>query len=137
MQQAPDLRKVIEDWFEAVSRGDTSWVDRHVSRSPGVRLVGTDPDEWLQGEQVAEFLKGEAEAIGGSVTVSFGDTEAYCEGTVGWGIARPILTFPDGQAFSPRWAGVFHREDGEWKLVQVHASVGIPNEQLLGAETPA
>jgi hypothetical protein len=46
-------------------------------------------------------------------------------------------SLPNGKSFSPRWSAVFHQEGGEWKLVQMHASelhasVGIPNEELLG-----
>jgi hypothetical protein len=36
---------------------------------------------------------------------------------------------------SPRWSAVFHREDGG-KAVQVHASVGLTNEQLFGVGFP-
>jgi hypothetical protein len=99
-----------------------------------VRLVGTDPEEWLAGEQVATFLKQEAAALGGRITISVNDVEAYREGTVGWGMARPTMTLPDGTQFSPRWGGVFHQEDGEWKAVQVHASVGAPNEEVVGQD---
>ena len=49
-----------------------------------------------------------------------------------WGRARPTITLPNGQSFSPRWGAVLHREDGAWKIVQLHASVGVSNEELLG-----
>ena len=94
--------------------------------------MGTNPEEWLQGERVAEFLKEEVEAMGGNVTISAGDPEAYSEGSVGWGVTRPMITLPDGRSVSPRWSAVFHREDGEWRLVQLHASIGVPNEEVFG-----
>lgn len=72
--------------------------------------------------------------MGGVVQASPGDVEAYQEGSVGWGLARPTLTMPDGSQIAPRWSAVSHREDGTWKLVQLHASVGISNEELLGME---
>jgi hypothetical protein len=37
---------------------------------------------------------------------------------------------------APRWSAVFRRENGDWKAVQVHASVGVTNEQLFGVEFP-
>ena len=132
MQPSPELRSVINGWFESVANGDTSWPDRYVSQMAAVRLVGTDPNEWVAGEKVAAFLKEEAGAMGGVVRISLGETEAYQEGSVGWGITQPTLVLPNGKQFSPRWAAVFHQEAGEWKLVQLHASVGIPNEELLG-----
>jgi hypothetical protein len=134
MQASTELRNIIEGWFEAVAGGDLAWVERHISRRAGVRLVGTDPTEWLEGPQVAEFLKEEVKALGNVVQVSCRDTEAYHEGSVGWGLANPILTLPNGKQITPRWSAVFHREDNEWKLVQLHASVGVANEALLGIE---
>jgi hypothetical protein len=40
-------------------------VDGHVSAHEGSRLMGSDPDEWLSGVVVAEFLRGAAEGSGG------------------------------------------------------------------------
>lgn len=135
MQASTELRTIIAGWFESVAKGDLSWVENHISHRAGVRLVGTDPAEWLEGPQVAEFLREEVKALRGLIRVSPGETEAFQEGTVGWGVSYPILTLPNGKQFSPRWSAVFHREDGEWKLVQLHASVGVPNEALLGVES--
>src|SRR5919109_910812 len=133
MQTSAELLKIINNWFESVASGDLSWIDRHISRNM-VRLVGTDPNEWLEGKHVSEFLKAEVKALGGMIKVELGETEAYQEGSVGWGLARPKLIMPNGQQISPRWSAVFHQEDGEWKLVQLHASIGISNEELFGME---
>ncbi len=133
MQPSSEIGAITAAWFEAVSKGDPTWVDRHISQKAEVRLVGTDPNEWLAGEQVAAFLKEEVQAMGNAVKVSMGELEAYQEGSAGWGLARPTLTLPNGKQISPRWSAVFHQEEGEWKLVQLHASVGISsNEELLG-----
>lgn len=130
MEASPEVGAVIRGWFEAVSTGDPSWVDRHVSRQPSVRLVGTDPNEWLQGEAVAGFMRTEASNLAGMATFAIGEVEAYREGSVGWGLARPQITFSDGTVVSPRWSGIFHQEEGSWKLVQLHASIGLGNEEI-------
>ncbi|GAB4450915.1 MAG: hypothetical protein OHK0015_56110 [Chloroflexi bacterium OHK40] len=49
MQASTDLRNIITGWFESVGKGDPSWTERHVSLNNGVRLVGTDPSEVLEG----------------------------------------------------------------------------------------
>ena len=134
MQVSPELSRIIAAWFESAANGDQTWADNHISHNANVRLVGTDPSEMLEGEQVAQFLKDEVRAMGGVIKASAGEVEAYEEGTVGWGLARPTLTLPDGSQISPRWSAVFHQEDSEWKLVQLHASVGVSNEELLGME---
>jgi ketosteroid isomerase-like protein len=136
MNTSDELRDVIAAWFAAVATRDTSWVTRHVSRAPGARLVGTDPAEVLAGEAVARFLETEARNLHELVRVSAGEVEAYEEGSVGWGLAQPVITFADGSTARPRWSAVFHREDGAWRLVQLHASIAVGNEEV-GFESQA
>ncbi|MBI5289825.1 MAG: nuclear transport factor 2 family protein [Chloroflexi bacterium] len=132
MEASPELAEIIVNWFKAAETGDASWRDRHVSRHAKLRIVGTDPEEWLQGEPAYRFLKDEAENVGGKVQVQVAEVEAYRDGDVGWGLARPIITIADGRKVSPRWSAVFIREDGGWKLIQLHASVAIGNEEAFG-----
>ena len=132
MEPCADLQEIIVNWFHAAAAGDASWRDRHVSRHPNLRIVGTDPDEWLEGELAYRFLKDEAESIEGKVQVQVPDVEAFSEGSVGWGVARPVITLGDGRKVSPRWSAVFRREDGGWRMIQLHASIAMTNEQAFG-----
>jgi hypothetical protein len=70
--------------------------------------------------------------MGGAVTITVTEVEAFEEGSIGWGVAKPVIALPDGRSVSPRWSAVFRREDGTWKAVQVHASVGVPNDDVFG-----
>jgi ketosteroid isomerase-like protein len=130
VESSPELRDLVASWFQAATRGDSSMVDRYVSRDSGVRLIGSDPAELFAGPAVADFLRGEVEASGGNASFAPSETEAFSEGTVGWAITRLTITLPDGRSVSPRWSSVFHREDGEWKFVHTHASIGVPNDQV-------
>lgn len=131
MQKSEPLADIIAGWFKAASRGDAAYADEHLSKRSTMLLVGTDPKEWIRGKDAARFLMNEARAMGGNIKVSVGKVEAYREGSVGWGIANPTITLPSGKKFQPRWSAVFHKERGEWKIIQIHASVGVPNEQIL------
>lgn len=130
MERSPELEGLVRAWFDAASKGDASLVDRHVSHQGSTRLIGSDPDEWVAGPNVADFLRGEVEGSGGNVTFSPSETEAFSEGSVGWAATRLTITLPDGKSVSPRWSAVFHREDGEWRFVQTHASIAVPNEEV-------
>ena len=132
MQPSAELRDVITGWFKAAESGDAAWRDRHVSNHPSLRIVGTDPDEWLKGEPAYAFLKNEAATVGGRVKVKILEVEAYEEGSVGWGLALPEITLLDGQKVTPRWSAIFHREDGKWRMVQLHASIPVGNEAAFG-----
>ena len=137
MERSPELEALVASWFEAASGGDSALVERHVSAHEMNRLIGSDPDEWIRGGgAVAGFLSGEAERSDGNVMFTPSETEAFSEGSVGWAATRLTITLPDGKHVSPRWSAVFHREEGEWKFVQTHASIAVSNDQV-GWEYPA
>ena len=37
----------------------------------------------------------------------------------------------DGKRAPVRITAVLHQEDGDWKAVQTHASIGVPNDRML------
>ena len=136
MERSPELEQLVVTWFAAASRGDASLVDAHVSPGDGTRLIGSDPGEVFSGGRaVAQFLRGEVQSAGGNAAFSPGDIEAFQEGTVGWAATNVTITMPDGKHVSPRWSAVFRLEDGVWRFVQTHASIGVANEDI-GWEYP-
>jgi ketosteroid isomerase-like protein len=132
MEASQDIRSVIADWFAAVAAGDAGWRDRHVSTQDSLRIIGTDPEEWLDGARAYAFLADEARSVSGKLRIELPSVEGYAEGSVGWGAARPEITLGDGRIVSPRWSAVFHREAEVWTLVQLHASIAIGNEIAFG-----
>jgi ketosteroid isomerase-like protein len=131
MERSVEIEDFVRAWFGAASAGDASFVDRHVSASDAVRLVGSDPEEWLHGAgAVRDFLRGEVEGGGGHATFTATDTEGYASGDVGWAATKLTIALPDGRRVSPRWTAVFVREDGDWKFVQTHASIAVPNAEI-------
>ncbi|MET0510118.1 MAG: nuclear transport factor 2 family protein [Thermoleophilaceae bacterium] len=131
MQRSPDIEALVLAWFQAATTGDPSLVAIHVSKADATRLIGSDPDEVFKGgPAVAEFLKGEVDGAGGHAEFTPTDTEAFSEGSVGWATTHVTITMPDGKHVSPRWSAVFRQEDGVWKFVQTHASIGVPNDEI-------
>jgi hypothetical protein len=108
MERSPELEELIRAWFEAATGGDSSLVERNVSRHEGNRLIGSDPGEWLGGQAVADFLRGEAEGSGGNVRFAPPDTEAFREGTVGWAATRLTITL---------------RTESTWRLAGARCSI--------------
>jgi hypothetical protein len=132
MERSDELRDIVLAAFEDFANQDTSWIDRHTSSHEGVLVIGTDPNEWIEGgEQVAQNSKEEIQESTARFS-SPGEVEAFVEGSVGWASSRPVWTLEDGTEIPARWTGVFHQEEGEWKMVQGHISVGVPNEDLFG-----
>ena len=59
---------------------------------------------------------------------------AFIEGTVGWVGDRATIQLPNGHILPIRVTSVFHQEDGVWKIVQHHVSIGVPNPEAIGKE---
>ena len=139
MEHSDELRDLTIRFYEATTSGDLSFFDRHVSRQEeGVVFVGTDPDEWWEGfEAFVEAMRAQSEAMGGMQIVT-GQLQAYQEGSIGWVIDRDAsFRMPDGTEIPFRNTVIFRREDGEWKVVHEHASIGIRNEEMFGEDVTA
>ncbi len=135
MQPAPDLADVVRRLYDAFSRGDADLVEQLTSRQAGLVFIGTDPDEWFDDiGSVRQLLQAQA---GAGITVVPGDIRAYREGSIGWAADRGAFRLPDGTEVPFRLTAVFRQEDGDWKLVQEHASIGVSNEEAIGQELSA
>jgi ketosteroid isomerase-like protein len=132
MERSDELRDVMLQFYSALSSGDLSFIDRHFSTAEEVRGIGTDPSEWWSGHKLMNVWKEQVAALGGSMPISAGDLEAYAEGDIGWVADRPTLDVGDGNPVAIRLTAVFRKEDGDWKLVQSHGSIGLPNESTFG-----
>jgi ketosteroid isomerase-like protein len=132
MERSEELRDVMLQFYSALSSGDLSFIDRHFSTADDVRGIGTDPTEWWSGRRLIDVWKEQMAALGGTMPISAGDPEAFVEGEVGWVADRPTLDVGDGNPVAIRFTAVFHKEDGDWKLVQSHGSIGLPNESSFG-----
>ena len=62
--------------------------------------------------------------------------DAYREGSVGWMGDRAAWRLQDGTEVPFRLTAIFHKENGDWKIVQFHTSVGVPNESTVGMALP-
>jgi hypothetical protein len=133
MEPSPELRELMFSLYKAMASGDYAFMERHFSASAGVLTIGTDPNEWWTDRETAtRVFRAQLEEMGG-FPIAAGDPQAYTEGTVGWVADQPRVTMP-GAEMRLRLTGVLRREGEDWKIVQWHISMGVPNEQALGQE---
>ena len=91
---------------------------------------GTDDGEWWRGyDEVAPAIRAQLEASGGfDVTVA--SPRAFGDGSLSVFEDLPVMKTPDGQSFTARLTGAARLEDGQWRIVQLHLSLGTPNEEI-------
>jgi hypothetical protein len=44
---------------------------------------------------------------------------------------KPSFVLPNGARLPTRLTAVLHQEEGEWKVVHLHFSVGVPDEHAI------
>jgi hypothetical protein len=125
MQQSGDVREAMLRFCDRLSAGDVASFDELVSREAAL-IIGTAPGEWVDDR---ERMKFGFEAEG--VRLEPDDPLGYEEGSMGWVVDQPTFVFPDGSAIQTRLTAVMRREDGRWKLVHAHFSVGVPDEEVV------
>jgi hypothetical protein len=137
MERSSDVEQALRALTAAMTAGDGAGVEKLLS-TQSMRMVGSDPAEYWGPEagEVKAKLLAQVEAFGGQLAFEVGSPEGYAEGDVGWVADQLTLRMPDGNAMPLRFTGVVHREDGDWRFVQGHLSIGVSNEEAIGEELP-
>ncbi len=134
MRRSAGVEAVIEQLYDVMRGCDPQTVEQLLSEDLTV-AIGTDEEEWDTdyAAAVAGFLT-QTQAVG-VLTVRAGSPRGYSDGLFGWFEDRALVTFTDGESAPIRVTGVVRHENGRWRLVQVHTSVGLPNAEF-GLDVP-
>jgi adenylate cyclase len=132
MESSDEIRRIVERWMRAISEHDSESSLGRVSEHPGTLMIGTDPEEWFHGSDARAIWARQLEELD-SFSVVGTEIEAWEEGTVGWASVKERIGWDDEET-EARATYVFHLEQGEWKVVQIHWSLPKGNVDLFGRE---
>jgi ketosteroid isomerase-like protein len=125
-----EIRKVLDEMTEALNAGDAARLRTMLSQRPDAVHIGTDAEEWWTGKEVVDGVA--AADSGDDIQVVNDDVGIHVQGDIAWVEGRGRFTRADGAERPVRTTSVFAREDGHWKVVQSHASIGVPNADIFG-----
>jgi len=125
MQQSAAVREAMLRFYDRLSASDVGSFDQLVSRDPATLVIGTAPGEWVTERDRLRFGF-ETEGV----RIEADDPAGYEDGTLGWVGDQPTYFCPDGSAMRTRLTSVLCHEDGSWKVVHMHVSVGVPDEEV-------
>lgn len=130
MKSSAGVRDGLLRFYEQFCTGDGDSFAEVIADVPGVSVIGSGPDEGHAGREdwIASYKAGIAEA---GIKLRGDDPRGYEEGSVGWAVDRPSFVMPNGAELPTRLTGVLHKESDEWKIVHLHFSVGVPDEQAM------
>ena len=130
-ERSPEIEQVLRDMLDAMARSDIDRIGRHTSHDACVVAIGSDASEWGEGYDEITRLFRESTPEGElGVTVGLDDVTAFREGGIGWAAGRGFFEM-EGKRVPVRLTAVLHQEEGEWKAVQSHASIAVPNDRML------
>ena len=125
-----EVRKLLDELLEAQNSGDAPRLRTMLSERPDAVHIGTDAGEWWTTSQLVD----EVAAAGGGddVRAVADEVDVHVQGDIAWVEGRARFIRADGAERPVRTTGVFVREGGQWKLVQSHASIAVPNADIFG-----
>jgi ketosteroid isomerase-like protein len=100
-----------------------------LSLRPDTVHIGTAAEEWETSEQALDAIALEG---GSDIQLVVDDIGIHVQGDIAWAEGRGRFTRADGAERAVRVTYVLIREDGRWKVVQSHASIGVPNSETFG-----
>ena len=137
MKESPEIEALVRRLFRAAFVDHDVATVRNLAPSPsdpssGLRMILAAEDEWFY-EPDVEYMVGRTNEIR-TTGIEFDHIEAFEHGDVGWFATNVIMQRADSKPSTTRYTGVFIMEDGLWRSVQWHASLGVPNADAWGAE---
>ncbi len=124
----------LRDALNALGSQDLSALDKSLATKQPVLWIGTDPEEWWDDRgRILEVFEIQLKELGGP-SVDIGDINAGEQGDAGWAAAQISVNIPDGPTVPMRATAACVREDGDWRIVQCHCSIGAANEEAVGTE---
>jgi ketosteroid isomerase-like protein len=129
MQPNEELKNLVLRHYGKFDSGEQAEsIHGMYSQEDGVVLIGAERDEWIADrESIQAAIK---EGSASQMNIDVHDIEARSEGSVGWTMDRVSVKLPNGVEIPMRHTRIFHKEDGGWKMVHLHASVAVPNEKI-------
>jgi class 3 adenylate cyclase len=133
VEESAELRAITLRWVKAFNDGDGTALANLYSRAEAVRYIGTDPEEWWRGRDVATVAARHLEElIEFGIDIDVAQIEAFEHGSAGWSSIQTFVTFGERAPLPIRMTLVFALEHGIWNIVQSHNSVAVKNPEVLG-----
>jgi hypothetical protein len=126
VEESAAVRDGMLRFYDRLSAGDVASFDDVVSQHPATLVIGTAPGEWVTERDRLRFG---FEAEGARIEPGERIT-GYEEGGLGWVVDDPTFFFPGDLTIKARLTAVLHQEGGRWKLLHMHVSVGVPDDEV-------
>ncbi len=134
IEKSPELEAVLRRMWRIYVSGSVEALSNVVSSHPDVRVIFSADDYWVTGSDRVVPLLAERSSRMNVERIEIDRIEAFEVDDFGWAACAVTVFFSSGESSSFRNTATFVIEDGVWKAVQLHTSVGVPEEETFGYE---
>ncbi len=137
IKRSPEIEAVVRRLWDSFVVGSEAAIRNLTSAHPSYRMILSADDQWFSGPGLAPMLaeRGKLMEI---ERFEFDRLEAFEAGDVGWAASNVTVTMRTGdRPGEPKFfrsTVTFVMEDGIWKAIQIHTSVGVPQADVFGVE---
>ena len=126
MTASPEVRDTMLEFYRRMLAGESDGANDLISHDPALVFIGS-AGEWVDDQ--AALRSGTQ--VPGEGLVAGPDPVGYANGDVGWFADQPTWHFADGTSVEMRMSAVLQLEPAGWRIVHVHMSVAVPDDQCV------
>ena len=126
MSPSTEVRDTVLEMYRHMLAGEGEEANDLISRDPAMIFIGS-AGEWVD-DQVA--LRSGTQEPGEGLEPG-PNPVGYANGDVGWFADQPSWLFADGSRAEMRLSAVLQRETPGWRIVHVHMSVAVPDNECV------
>ena len=130
MERSPEVEQLAVAWLNGMKAGDPVAVAGLFAESEATTVVGNGADQWFTGDAYARRRVDQNFAEHGGIPFEPGSPVGWASGDTGWFADQVTLEFP-AKTIPLRMTGVAVRQHSTWKLVQLHVSAAVSDEDLI------
>jgi hypothetical protein len=126
MAPSDEIRETMLEFYRRQIDGEADAANDLISRDPALIFIGS-AGEWVDDQ--ATLRSGTQ--VPGEGLVAGPNPTGFANGDVGWFADQPTWKFADGTSVEMRLSAVLQLEPAGWRIVHVHMSVAVPDDQCV------
>ena len=130
MDRSADVERLAVAWLAGMKAGDAAAVAALFAEHEATTVIGNGADQWFTGDAYTGRRLRDSLGEHGGIPFEPGPMTGWAAGDVGWFAGQVTIVFP-AATIPLRMTGVAVRQDGTWRLVQLHVSAAVSDDDLL------
>lgn len=132
--RSPEIEALQQRMWQAFADASEATLRNLLIDDSCARFILSGDDEWFGSTvDLPAFMARRGERIDVE-RIEIDRSEAFQRGDSGWSAHEITVTLREGAKVSFRQTGTWVLQDGQWRIVQIHTSRGVPPEETFGYE---